>query len=178
MPVQYEFSCPHCSGLVPLKTTQAGQAVDCPHCDTSFDTPQLGQLRQCPVIDQAGGRRVRGTASMAGRYLFAAGLTLAMVAGIAAWQLHRFAHSLMNDVDVEMYMNHVNEELDQQSSAGIYYAATEITRDMPLEYREPPYLRNDRQGTILSWFAWGLWGLTGIGAAMLLASFFMRTSDP
>ena len=178
MPVLYEYSCPHCSGGVPLKTTQAGQAVDCPHCSTSFDAPQLGQLRQCPVVDQTGGRRVRGTASMAGRYLFAAGLTLAMVAGIAAWQLHQFANSLMHDVDVGMYMEELEAEMDQQSSAGIYYTATQITRDMPLEYRELPYLRDNRQGTILSWFAWGLWGLTGIGVAMLLASFFMRPSDP
>lgn len=47
----YLLPCSHCDASVPITTSQAGGAADCPACHAQVEVPTLGKVRQLPMSE-------------------------------------------------------------------------------------------------------------------------------
>ena len=106
-------------------------------------------------------------------WLFAGGLTLAVLAGIASFSIYRYAIKLKDPRDVEVIIASENAKIDKMTSIELYAVALAAKEeDFALEYREPNYRASNKQGEILSTVSYGLAGLAGVGLLMVLGSLF------
>jgi len=113
--------------------------------------------------------------STARKGLFTAGLALAVLFGGAGLGLHLYARSLQTPIDVEEYVQRAREEVRSLKPEQLYGLATSLAKTEDLgDFSEPPFLKNNKQGDILSWLAYGLYAVGGIGLLMLLGSFLMK----
>lgn len=174
MPDRYLFPCPFCEQSIPLTLTQAGRELRCQHCQKMVQTPSMGGIRKLPLEEGASGAvkqsRRSGFSPLQG-WLFAGGLTLAVLAGIASYTLYQYASSLRVKIDIEEVIAKEQMMVDQMAPAEVYVvAAAAKEADFALEYREPEYRASDKQGEILSTVSYGLAGLSGLGLLMVLGS--------
>ena len=180
MAVRYSFECPECSTAVELTVTQAGQEMTCQSCDHEFSAPRLGDIKKLPVVggEVAEKSKAKSSSPVKG-WLFAGGLLLAAVAGAAAYGIQTYADS-MNEAAQEIGGNIdeiVEAEMkvvDEMPAVDIYTIAAEAHKDsFQLEYQELPHRSLAIQSRILHNVALGFWSVCGIGAVMLLSSFFV-----
>lgn len=178
MPIHYLLPCSDCEHQFQLTTSQAGQPLQCPQCDTVIDAPKLGTLKQLPTLEDASTKATAAGNQTAGwkRHVFAIGLMTAVAAGIAGAALYWYSQSLFTPVDVDGHIELVHQELDKCSPAElwqIWHQQTDLEDGLG-EWAEPKYMGQNIQSNHLKNFAYGLLGLAGIGVLMLLSSFAMK----
>lgn len=183
MAVRYSFECPKCSTAVELTVTQAGQEMTCQSCAEEFSAPRLGDIKKLPVVggEVAAKPKAKLSSPVKG-WLFAGGLLLAVVAGAAAYGIQSYAASMYSTAqkiggDIDKIVEDEMKVVDAMPDADIYAIASEAHKDsFQLEYRELPHRSLAIQSGILHNVALGCWAVCGIGAAMLLSSFFVGKS--
>ena len=78
-------------------------------------------------------------------------------------------------VDIEEHVQRTREEIRNLEAPQIYGLATILTKTDDLgDFAEPPFLKGNKQGAILTWVAYGLYAISAIGLVMLLGSFLMK----
>lgn len=175
MAVKYVFECPECELPVELTTMQAGQDFVCEGCNASFSAPRLGDIKRLPVAGSAKTSEQtdsRVSPSLAKRWLFAAGLLLAVGAGIGAFAVQRHAQNIYVDFNLEEVIAEDSEQVDMAAPSEIYQLTVAAAQDESvLEWREPFYKAANKQSSVLQGVANGLWAVAGTGLLLLLASF-------
>jgi hypothetical protein len=168
------FECPSCSSPNELSPKQAGQELPCSKCDAIFAAPKLGDLRKLPTKGPVDDGKTKAAYSPLQGWLFAGGLTLAMIAGVGGWQLYSYGDSLKSKIDIETEITQFNDWLDNQPPAQVYAESRISESQMGLEYEEPEYRRHDKQSSIIKNFSYGLFALSAIGLLMLIGSFLIK----
>ena len=131
----------------------------------------LGKLKALPLDQTQSPKKKPRSMSAAGRWLFTIGLGLAVVAGAAGWGLQRFASNLHTEINVDEKLAENEEAISNMPAADIYLMASAYEKnDRVGEYKEPPFVKNNIQGSILTYIAYGLYGLAATGLAMLLTA--------
>lgn len=176
MSLRYLFPCENCEHQFELVTTQAGQELECPQCQHRSEAPILGKLRQLklvddltpPLVNRESGRGLKN-------YLFAGGLAIAILAGVAGGWVYQYASSMINEYDVTEVLNEFDSWVDELNPAQVvqFYEEMKVGEGLS-EWREQPHIGETRQGRILQKFACGLLGLSGLGLLMMLGSFLIR----
>jgi hypothetical protein len=177
MPIQYLLPCPDCEHTLSLTTSQAGQPLQCPHCDSSVDAPKLGTLKQLPVQEDTATTQSASNDGSTGwkRHVFAFGLITAVVAGIAGIALFFYAQSLFTPTDVEGHITMMDNELDQLTPVQLWDLWHQQEYDDGLgEWTELKYVGYNKQSEYLRYIAYGLLGIAGLGVVTLLSSFAMK----
>lgn len=183
----FQLPCPWCDAKIEISLRQAGQTLSCTACEKDVEAPKLGEIKKLPPSessesftsngrkDSSRGAGRKGSTSTTRNGLFTAGLALAVILGGAGLGLHMYARSLHTPVDIQEQVELTREEVLSLKPEQIYGLATAITKNEELgEFSEPPFLKDNIQGSILTWIAWGLYALGGLGLLMLLGSFFVR----
>lgn len=185
MPVQYLLPCEHCNHTFDIVATQAGQSLQCPECQQQTTVPTLGELKKLKQVDSRGASNT-SSAAPGGRpqrmksVLFATGLLLAVVAGIAGLTLFLYSRTLYTDFALESSLNQLTDQLDTLEPAALlelYRGQAAQTQSGLGEWRELPFVRYNKQATILANFAYGLFAIAGLGLVAMLSSFFIRQAD-
>lgn len=186
MAVKYVFGCPQCNRPLELTATQAGQALVCDSCEAAFSAPRLGDIKKLPVAGAGAGagagsaetsvaanaRAAAQSPSLAKRWLFTAGLLLAVAAGIGAFAVQRHAQNIHVDFDLEEVIAENNKLVDQAPASEIYQITVAAGKEeFVLEWREAPYKAANKQSSVLQGVANGLWVAAGTGLLLLIASF-------
>lgn len=182
MAVRYAWECPECQDTIELATKQAGQELNCASCSAKISAPKLGVIKSlAPVGGQQAAaprsRRSGGGGNALKSWLFAGGLLLAVLAGVAgaaaqyrANQFHRGG-----DVDIEQIIEREMAAIDAQSPAEVYGNTIAAGQEaFALDYSETSYRKYSIMGGVIQTVAWVCWGLTGVGVLMLLSSFFLK----
>lgn len=181
MPTHYLLPCPACEHPFELTARQAGQPLNCSQCEHAFEAPKLGTLKQLPVSGEGSADPAASKKESTGwkKYVFASGLIIAVVAGIAGAALYWYSQSLFTPTDVEGHISQVIEkDLDQFSPAQLWDLWKRQDLEGGLgEWFEPEYMGDNIQSNILKNFSYGLLGLAGLGVLILLSSFAMKGSD-
>lgn len=174
---QYLFTCPSCGAANRLSPKQAGQELNCTDCDAPFQAPKLGDIRKLPTDGDVDAKVREKSYSPLRGWLFAGGLTLAVLAGGAGGYMHSKAAELSSAVNVNIpeEVQRFNDLLDKQPPAEIYRLSRVSEDDIALEYQEPAYKRLNKESEIGTYSAYGLYGLCGVGVLMLLGSFLIRS---
>ena len=132
----------------------------------------LGKLKMLPVDQTQSTSEKPRSMSATGRWLFTIGLGLAVVAGVAGWGVQRFASNLHTEINAEEVLAKNEEAISTMPAAEIYLMASHFEKeDRVGEYKELPFVKNNIQGSILTYIAYGLYGLAATGLAMLLTAF-------
>ena len=156
MAVRYSFECPECHASVELSTTQAGQEMSCSSCMATFSAPKLGDIKKLPVVGgtaEKSGKKRRSNSrsgSPVKGWLFAGGLLLLVINGIAGFLVYQYANRLQVDVDIEQIIAEELKQIDEAPPAEIYGIAAGSTKEsFQLEYSETGYrTRNIRSGIL------------------------------
>jgi len=176
MPDRYIFPCPFCGHSLKLHLKQAGQELTCDACNKQVQAPSMGGIRKLSLEGGSSSEKPRSGSGFSPlqRWLFAGGLTLAVLAGSAAFGIYRYASSLHLEVDIEGYIESEKAIVDSMGDADVF-AVSVATKDsdLGLEYKEPDYKGANKQSEILSTVSYGLAGLAGLGALSVLASVVM-----
>lgn len=171
----YLFNCPSCSEANELSPKQAGQELPCSSCSAIFQAPKLGDIRKLPVHQDATQQEDSSTSySPLQGWLFASGLTIAVLAGVGAWQLQAHAKTLASELDVQTEIKDFNTLVDSRSPAQIYVMSTAANEDFGVEYVELDYKRKNAQSKILTNVSYGIWGICGLGILLLIGSFLVK----
>ncbi len=177
MPDRYLLPCPSCENAINLTLKQAGQELTCEGCNEPVQAPSMGGIR---MLDLAEGGAIAAKANPGSsfsplqRWLFAGGLTLAVLAGSASLGLYRYASSIHREVEIESVIEFEKEMVDKLRAAEVFAASVAASQnELALEYREPTYRGSNKQSEILSTVSYGLAGLAGVGVLSLLASLVM-----
>ena len=96
MPNQYLLLC-NCGKQIPIETTQAGQTVQCPECQTPVEIPSYSQIKKLPLLEQNAGAKSKPHRKKKWGHgqgvLFAAGIavliTFGTVAGVFFYMSYR-----------------------------------------------------------------------------------------
>ena len=170
----YQLPCPLCDAKNQISPRQSGQTLACTGCGADVEAPKLGEIKKLPLVESANTKR-KGAMSAARKGLFTAGLALAVIFGGAGLGLHLYARSLHTPVDIEEHVQRTREEIRNLEAPQIYGLATILTKTDDLgDFAEPPFLKGNKQGAILTWVAYGLYAISAVGLAMLLGSFLMK----
>ena len=181
MAARYAYECPQCHSTIELSTTQAGQELKCQSCSAEITAPKLGVIKSLPPVGSApiktaskGGTSKAG--SPLGSWLFAGGLLLAVVAGIAgAAAQYRANQFYVKEVDIEEVIERENEKIDQALESEIYaLVASSTDESFRLEYSEAAYRTASIKRGIIQNVAWAAFGVAGIGCLMLLSSLLLK----
>ena len=108
-------------------------------------------------------------------YLFAGGLSVAILAGMAGGWVYQYGSSMINEYDLNELSAKFDERVDELSPAQVVrlYETMNIGEGLG-EWHEPPHVGATRQGKILQKFSYGLLGLSGLGLLTLFSSFLVR----
>jgi DNA-directed RNA polymerase subunit RPC12/RpoP len=181
MAVRYAYPCPKCDSKIEITTTQAGEQVVCGNCSAKVTVPKLGVIRTLPRVgggegSQSDTSKAAKSASPMKGWLFAGGLLIAVIAGVAGGAAQYRANQFRVDVDIEKVVADEMAAIDKASPAEIYNIAIGATQeDFALEYQEAPYRSMNIKSGIIQWVAWACFGVAGVGLLMLLASFFVKS---
>ena len=166
--------CPSCEATIEIGVRQAGQTLSCSACGADTEAPKLGEIKKLPQAQSNTVARKKPMSS-ARKGLFTAGLALAVIFGCAGLGLHYYANSLHTPIDIEGHIVRTRVEVTALETPQLYALATALTKVEDLgEFQEPPFLRMNKQGEILTWIAWGLYAIGGLGLLMLIGSFMMK----
>lgn len=175
---QYLLPCPQCGQEIEIAPPQAGSTITCTNCDHAFDGPRLGELKQLPLADsrtQRQGQTLPSQGSALKRVLFTVGLAMAVLLGAAGGGLYYFAGSIENSFDSQVQIQEATNQAATLTLEQIYLATRQMEIDPGLgEFKEPQFISNNRQASILKMFAWGLMALAAVGAAMMTTSFTIK----
>lgn len=179
MAVRYAWECPECQATIELTATQAGQEIKCASCLAVVTVPKLGVVKALPVVGDAeepkSGRRKTSGVNPVKSWLFAGGLLIAVLAGIAGGAAQYRASEFYVDIDTEAMIEDELNYIDEQEPAEIY--AVEVgasDEQFGLEYTETPWRTRNIKSGIIQKLAWAFWGIAGAGVLMLLSSFMVR----
>ena len=167
--------CPLCDAKNEISLRQSGQNLACTGCGKDIEAPKLGEIKKLPPAVESGNTKRTGTMSAARKGMFTVGLALAVLFGGAGLGLHLYARSLHTPIDIDQYVQLTREEVRALETHQLYGLATSLSKTADLgDFAEPAFLKGNKQGAILSWFAWGLYAIGAIGLVMLLGSFLMK----
>lgn len=173
MPKNHLFSCSSCKKEFPVGQRSAGMNVDCPFCDHKNVIPGMRQLRALPVAEEetAG---AKGGGSDLKRFLFSAGLLVAVLGGILGLALSYYADSLATESILEEQLEFGSQFIGTMTPGHLWEAWDQMElRGLP-DWQETQDVRYNKQAGHLQSIAYGLFGLGGLGLLSLLASFFVR----
>jgi len=192
MAASFLFPCPHCHQSVALSTVQAGQELNCTHCEQPITAPKLGELKRLPPANAAtatdhssdnsslgsknSGRSNLATDSQLKRTLLASGLAIALIAGAAGAGIYYWATSrLIEEVDWDGHFAEVNQQIEEMSPAQLLASWSQsIPEDGLPDWQEPPLIRYRVQGQYLQTIDYGLWGLAIAGLLMMASTRFIK----
>ena len=167
--------CPACEHKIEVETRQAGQSLQCSGCGIDVEAPKLGELRKLPVAQTDLQTASKKSVSGIRKVLFAVGLGMAVLFGAAGLSLHLYARSLYVPVDVASILEKSQQEAEKLTDVEVYQIASDINRvQTTTDFREPPFLKANKQSAILSYFAYGLYAIAGLGLLMLIGSFIVK----
>ena len=179
MAVRYAWQCPKCQATIELSATQAGQELKCDSCSAEVVAPKLGILKGLPVVggdeEKKSARRKGGGDAPLKSWLFAAGLLIAVLAGIAGGAAQYQSNQFYVPVDMESMIEDELAYIDEQEPADIY--AVEVgagDEQFGLNYTETPWRTANIKSGIIQYVAWAFWGVTGLGVLLMLSSFFVK----
>ena len=95
MSLRYIFPCPKCEHHFELVTKQAGQDLDCTECDTSFEAPKLGKMRQLETVGGETTKPIPASNKRLQNSLFVGGLAIAILAGGAGYFVYDYARKMI-----------------------------------------------------------------------------------
>ena len=172
----YLLPCAECQHPLEVQTRQAGQTLNCPQCNHSFDAPRLGELKRLqPVSSEGSPHSGGGSTSILKRWLFTAGLAMAVLLGAAGFGVYQYASSIQQEIDAEGAMELYETDIDKLTDAQVYQVAAAYDTDQSIgEYFQPDAVKSNKQGEILEYVAFGLMGLGAVGLLMLVASFLVK----
>lgn len=179
MAAQYAWKCPQCESAIELNATQAGQQLNCSACETLLTLPKLGVIKSLPVIGgvEASPARPRSGSVPLKSWLFAGGLLLAVLGGVAGLAAQYRASEYRVEVDLDALLESEYALIDEQPPAQLYaIAVSAMDESFALEYSEPVYRTRNIKSGIIEKVAWICWGLAVAGVLMLLSSFAFRSS--
>lgn len=174
--------CPQCGQPVRVELRHAGQELVCRGCSRPFAAPKLRDLKRLmdadsppagssPPDGQSGSRaRPVPQRKMSGA-LFSGGLGLALLFGVAAYSLHRYA-SRLEPAMAESERQAAEDKIIEKSSVNELYAIWKDLFDQRLvaEWEESGIRAQIRQSQILKTIAWGLFAVAGCGGLTMLAA--------
>ncbi len=174
MPDLFQLPCPQCAAIIQVGPRQSGQTLTCAECGKDIEVPKLGEIKKLSPVETAPANLKRPM-SAARKGLFTAGLALAVIFGGAGLGLHLYARSLHTPVDIEHHVQQTREEVRNLNPEQLYKLATTLSKTEDLgEFAEPPFLKGNKQSSILAYLAFGLYAIGGVGLLMLLGSFLMK----
>ena len=173
MSIRYLLPCPECDQSNELETKQAGQDLNCVHCDANISAPKLGILKQLPQLEGDTKEKAKKKGQGSGNVLATLGLGVLLLAGLAGGGLYYYGGMLQKDMDVYGNMEVHLSLLDELTPSQLVEHYQRIDPERGLgEWRELPVSRYNRQGAILKNFSYGLFGIAGIGLVIFLVSLF------
>lgn len=181
MAARYAYECQQCHSTVELSATQAGQELKCHSCSAEFVAPKLGVIKSLPLIggETASGKKP-GRTSKSGSplksWLFAGGLLLAFIAGIAGAAAQYRANQFKVEVNIEDIVKSEHKAIDEMPATEIYNLLTMATEDdFRLDYTEVGYRTLNIKNGIIQKVAWVCFGIAGFGLLLLLGSFLVKS---
>ncbi len=170
---RFLYPCPQCDHQVELVTAQAGQDIECPGCQQILEAPKLGIMRQLPAV--GGHAQKVNSGSGLKRFLFAGGLSLAVLLGASGWAVYKYSSKMIIEVDWDHAFADLEASHKDLTGAELLYELDkmELSRGIG-EWEEQDLTKNRTQGKYLQYFSYGLFGGAGIGALMIIASFLVK----
>lgn len=173
MPKNYLFSCSSCEKNFRVSQRSAGMSAACPFCDHENVVPGMRQLRALPIAEEQVSFAKSGGSDLK-RFLFSAGLLVAVLGGILGLALSYYADMLSTELMLEEKIKYGNKFVDTMAPGHLWEAWDQMeTKGLP-DWQESQDVRYNKQAGHLKSIAYGLIGLGGLGLLSLLASFFVK----
>lgn len=176
MPECYQISCENCEHPMEVEGRQAGGILECPQCEAKIDVPTFRVLKTLPVVDRPSRLAEGGDPNHLKGILFAAGLGLAVIAGVGGWFLYQHANKMVteNQVDTQEIETKMDEEIDSASISKLWdhWNKTIESVDLP-DWKEASWKRYSREGNVLLNVSYAIMGVGALGFLAMCGSFFV-----
>ena len=171
MPQNYLFSCSECQKEFPVSTQSAGMKVNCPFCEHAITLPGLRQIQALPQVEKPSMTN-KGGASDLKRFLFSAGLLVAVLGAVLGLALSYYADSLATELMIEEKIEFGDKFITTLSPGHLWEAWDQMATDGLPDWQESQDVRYNKQAGHLKSISYGLIGLGGLGLLAVLSSFF------
>lgn len=173
MSTRFLFPCPACEKSLELQPVQAGQEIQCEHCQKTIVAPKLGDLKRLPMVGQAD-PKINPAVSGVKRFLFAGGLALTLLFGLGGFGLYSYASMLIQDPMVEEQHEAYVKASEAMSPSELLQQWEQMKISEGLgEWEEQPHASYRTQGQILQKIAYGILTIGAIGLMMMIGSFLV-----
>ncbi len=151
-----------CSARVPVTVGQAGDRVVCPACGRSIDVPRFRDLERCTPATTSGDRRTGWDAL---RGLLFAGVTIAMVAALAAANVTGLGGGIFSQpLDDDM----IRTAVRAAPIVDVHTAWQLLSRSGVQRPPTEEEIRLENFSQMAAGLSKVLWGVAGLGAAVAL----------
>ena len=147
-------------------------SVACPFCEQNNQLPGMRQLRQLPLADRLA-VSAKGNGNDLRRFLFSAGLLVAVLAALLGFALSYYADSLATELMVEEKIDYGNKFIDTLSPGHLWESWDQMATEGLPDWQESRDVRYNKQAGHLKSIAYGLLGLSGLGLLSLIGSFLV-----
>ena len=170
----YLFPCSSCDKDFEVDIKSAGMDVSCPFCEQKISLPGMRQIKTLPIAQQKETSSKAAGPSATKRFLFAAGLLVAVLGSLSGLCLSFYADSLATELKLEEKIEFGSAYVDTMTPGRLWETWDMMaTKGLP-DWQESQDVRYNKQAGYLKSIAYGLLALGGLGLLSLLASFFVR----
>ncbi|QDV11130.1 hypothetical protein CA51_09900 [Rosistilla oblonga] len=169
------FTCP-CGESFPISAAQAGQSIQCPHCNQSVQLPKLRDLKQLPVTQAAEeASPSRGWSAPQGVLFSVIFACLVASLGMSAWSSYRWLQ-IEKPPTPEAMIAMGQEEIENHSAAQLLEFWVNYGQPGMGTRRMPGYAQVDAYRESWKHWAFGAYAATAVSLCGLIFVVTKRSS--
>lgn len=180
MAKRFLLPCEKCDQKLEVEARQAGRTIDCPECSSPVEVPTFRVMKTLAAVDDSEEGDAISEPNPLKGILFAAGLGLAVIAGLGGWALYNYASNMVafNTFETDEWSQLSDETMDDATVAELWdgWLNTIDRGDLP-DWQEPEWNRYYKQGQILLNVSYGIFGVAALGLLCMFGSFFLPNSN-